>query len=173
MRMFDDRLENRRGTLFAIGTEGMRTFVDAPAVVAATFDLVDRLPQILADFAGPEVAGLPVKAELPSLAETVRPQLRPRARHLDQRVILRNAVIAACIRMIDVDTNDAGEQVADILPGLELVGNAAAVTARQIKISVLSKRQAARVVPPGRPFENHLFSPGVAAPGAFFADLKA
>src|SRR5262245_60927269 len=172
MRMFDDRLENRRGSLFAIGTEGMRTFVDAPAVIAATFDFVDRFPQILADFARPEVAGLPIKTELPRLTESIRPQLRPRARRLDQRVVLWNAVIAAGIRMIDVDANDAGEEVANVLSGLELVGNAAAVAARKVKVSVLSKRQAAGVVSAGRPFENHLFRFGVAAPGALFADLK-
>src|SRR5262245_56481786 len=172
MGMFDDRLEDRCGSQLAIGAERMRTLVDTPAVVAAAFDLVDRFPQILADFAGPQVAGLPIEAELPRLAESVRPQLRPRARRLDEWIILRNAVILARIGMIDVDANDAGEEVADVLPGLELVGNAAAVAARKVKVAVLSKRQAARVVPPGGPFEDHLFSFGVAAPGALFANLQ-
>ena len=49
----------------------MRAFHDGPAVVAAFFDLVDHLPQILADFAAPEIAGLAVEAEAPQLPQAV------------------------------------------------------------------------------------------------------
>src|SRR5689334_12428835 len=97
MRMFNNRLENRRGALLAIGTERMRALVDAPAVVSAAFDSVDRFPQILADLAGPEVAGLPVEAELPRLPKPVRPQLRPCACRPGEGIVLRNAVISAWI----------------------------------------------------------------------------
>ena len=52
-----------------LGLERMEPFLDAPAVVAAVLDPVDHLPEVLADVAGPELAGLAVEAELPDVPQ--------------------------------------------------------------------------------------------------------
>ena len=59
------------GPFFAFGPERVSRPPDAPAVVAALLDLVDHLPQVLADFAGPQLAGLAVEAEPPHLPQAI------------------------------------------------------------------------------------------------------
>src|SRR5262249_48880428 len=71
MGVLDDRFKNRSWPLGAIRAKRVATLVDAPAVVAALLDEVNAFPQILPNLSGPKVAGSPVKAESPSLAETV------------------------------------------------------------------------------------------------------
>src|SRR5262245_28590389 len=76
VRMLDDRLEDRRRPFLAFGPERMRPFHDAPAIVAALLDLVDTLPEVLANFADPEIARLAIEAELPGLTEAIGPGFR-------------------------------------------------------------------------------------------------
>src|SRR5262249_26793967 len=126
----------------------------------------------LPDLAGPEIAGLSIEGELPRLAKSVRPQFGPRALRFDERVVLWNIVVLARFQMVDVNANNAREKVADVLTGLQFVGDTAPVAAREIQITVLAKRETTGVVPAGRPFEDHLLGLRVAAPGALLADLK-
>src|SRR5471030_3032258 len=93
MRMFDDGLEDRRRPLLAFRAKGIIPFHDRPAVVAALFDLVDHLPQILADFAAPEIAGLAVEAVTPQLSQAVGVDFVASALGVDERVVLGDAVI--------------------------------------------------------------------------------
>src|SRR5262249_39298330 len=67
--VFDNRHQDGAWPAGPFGAKGMAAFEHAPAVVAALFDQVHLLPQILAHIAAPEVAGGPVKAELPGLAQ--------------------------------------------------------------------------------------------------------
>ena len=60
--------------------------------------------------------------------------------------------------LIDVDPQDRAEQVVDLLAGLQLVGDAAAVAGDEIEIAVRAEPDAAAVVPAGGPLEDHLLA---------------
>ena len=85
--MVDRRRQDRRGPAPALGADGLAALEDAPAVVAAALDAVDQLPQLPADVADPEVAGRPVEAHPPGVAQAVGPDLGPGAGELDERVV--------------------------------------------------------------------------------------
>src|SRR5690242_13058970 len=103
MRMLDDRLEDRRRSQLALRPKRMRGFAHAPAVVAAALDSQNRFPQILADFAGPQIAAFGIEAELPRLPQAIGPDLGPRSGQADKGIVFRNAVRPAVGWMIDVD----------------------------------------------------------------------
>src|ERR1051326_869611 len=158
VRLFDDWFDDGRGTLLAFRTEGVRAFHDAPAVVAAFFDLVDVLPEILADVATPQVAVLGVKAERPRLAQAVRPDLAASALGLHKGIVLGDAVRLVLGGMIDVDAENRGKDVADVLTGFKLVGDAAAVAAADIEEPIRPELEAATVVAARGPLEDDLFA---------------
>src|SRR5437879_4269352 len=162
--MLDDRREDRRRPLLAFGPEGVRAFLHAPAVVAAALDLVDHLPQVLADLAAPQVPGLAVEAELPRLPQAVGVDLRPGPFGLDEGVVFGNGVSEAAVGPVDVDTQDAAEQVADVLAGLQLVGDTAAVAGADVEVAVRPEAEAAAVVAARGPFDDHLLA-GNVGPG--------
>ena len=96
VRVFHDRLDVLRAR--RAGLEMMRAFADAPAVVAALDDQVHFLPQILADIADPQRAGLPVKAVTPRIAQAVGVNFLARAalahvRLVHKRIVARDAVL--------------------------------------------------------------------------------
>src|SRR5439155_5408368 len=105
-------------------------FHGGPAVIAPLFDAVDRLPKLPADVADEQLAGLAIEAHPPRVAKTVRPYLRSRSFHVDEGIVLRDAVVPpgahtprlARIGMVHVDPQDGGEKVGDVLPGVERVG---------------------------------------------------
>src|SRR5262245_40911358 len=101
--MLDDRLEDGRRPLLPLGAEGVVALHDTPAVVAALLDLVDHLPQVLADLAGPQVRTGTVEAELPRLPQAVRPDLPARPLRPDEGIILRGRVALALRRAVHVD----------------------------------------------------------------------
>src|SRR5437016_4503758 len=103
MAVLDDRLQDRRRPLLALGAKRMAAFHDAPAVVAAFFDLVDRFPQILADLAGPQIAGRGVEADLPRLPDAIRPDLAARPLMIGKRIVGGNAVVPGGVGPVDVD----------------------------------------------------------------------
>src|SRR5204863_7017477 len=76
--VLDDRGQDRRRPGLAFRAERVCPFLHAPAVVAALLDAVDHLPQVLPDFARPQIAGRGVEADLPALADAVGVNLRPR-----------------------------------------------------------------------------------------------
>src|SRR5205823_4928972 len=111
--------------LFALGPEFVRAFHDGPAVVAAFLNLVDTLPQILADFAAPQVAGLAVEAVAPKLTQSVGVYLGASLLAVFQRqkfdvgVVLRNTVRFAGRRAVHVDAQELGENTAQVLADLK------------------------------------------------------
>src|SRR5262249_13407471 len=110
--MLDDRRQDGGWAAFPVGPEWMGAFHDRPAVIAALLNQVDHLPQVLAHFAAPEVAGFLVEAVAPRLAQAVGPDLGPRAIHPDERIILGNAVVLAGLRVVDGNTEQGAEHVA-------------------------------------------------------------
>src|SRR5437660_6165108 len=154
--MLDNRLVDRRGALLAFRAEGMRAFHDGPAVVAASFDLVDHLPQILADFAAPEVAGLAIEAVAPKLPQAVSVNLGASTFGFDEGIVLRNAVRLAGWRIIDIDAQQLGEDAGKVLADIEFVGDAGAISRHEVEIAVGAEADAAAVVAAVGPFEDDL-----------------
>src|SRR5213593_3895212 len=91
--MLQHRFEDRRRSLFAFGAEVVQAFHDGPAVVAALLNLVDHLPQVLADFAAPEVAGFAIEAVAPQLAQAIGPDFGAGAFRTHERIVLGHAVV--------------------------------------------------------------------------------
>src|SRR4051794_36480972 len=104
--MLDDRFKNRRRAFLAFRAERMRAFHDAPAVIAALFDLVDHVPKVLADFARPEVARLAVERKTPCLAQSIGVNFRTGVFHGDEWIVLGDAVVLAVSGMIDIQTEE-------------------------------------------------------------------
>ena len=94
----------------ALGAERVQALAPVPAVVAALLDEVDLLVQVLADVAGPELAGLAVERHPPDVAQAIGLDLRPRVLRADERVVLRDGVVLAVVLVIDVDAQDLAEQ---------------------------------------------------------------
>ena len=90
-------LEAGIGPLPPLGLERVERFPDAPAVVAAVLDAVDHLPEVLADVAGPQLAGLAVEAELPDVAQADAIDLRSPAGEL--ALALRGVVRGNAVRL--------------------------------------------------------------------------
>src|SRR5262245_45912030 len=67
MIVLDDGHQNLRWPPRALGAKRMAALQNAPAIVAAAFDQIDLLPQILTDVAAPEVPGRGIEAHLPRL----------------------------------------------------------------------------------------------------------
>src|SRR5207302_10054435 len=118
----------RDGARGATGAVAVKALKDAPSVVGAAprslFLEVDLLEQVLAHVADREVAGQPVEAEAVRIAQAVRPDLRAYARPPYERVVLRDSVATAGLR---VDADELGEQGVEPLARSERVALAASV----------------------------------------------
>src|SRR5436190_375746 len=75
--MLDDGRQDRRRAELALRTERMAAFLDAPTVIAAFLELVNRLPEVLAHLADPQVSRRLIEAKLPRLAQAIGIDLRP------------------------------------------------------------------------------------------------
>jgi hypothetical protein len=124
VRMLDDRLQDRRRPALALRAKVVIPFLDRPAVVAAFHDLVDHLPQILADFAAPAVSRLAIEAEAPQLPETIGVDLRMSALHVHEGIALRHAVALARRWVVHVNPQHLREDARQILADDEFVGDA-------------------------------------------------
>src|SRR5207249_3601582 len=87
VRQFDQRWADRRRPDL-VRLDRLRPFHGGPAVVAPLLHAVHRLPQLPADVADEQLAGLAVEAHPPGIAKAVRPDLGPGAFHVDERVVL-------------------------------------------------------------------------------------
>ena len=83
---------------------------------------MDRFPELPAHVPHEQLAGLTIEAHPPGVAEAVGPHLRPSPRHPDEGIIPGDGVVLARVLVIDVDPQDGGEQVGDVLPRVERVG---------------------------------------------------
>ena len=122
VRVLYNRRDDGRRAGSVIRVNRLAALHDAPAVIAASLDAKDHLPQIPADITDPQVAGLEVETHPPRIAEAVRPDLRPGTERSGKRVVRRDSVGETWVEAIDVDAQDRRQQVADVLPGFQAVG---------------------------------------------------
>ena len=124
----------------------MQRLARVPPVVAALGDDVHFLVLVLPDIACVQLAGAAIERHAPDVPEPVRPDLRARAGDADERVVLRDAVRAIALGMVDVDAKDLREQRTQVLPReLRVVGRAA-VAAAQVEHAVGAEEDGAAVV---------------------------
>src|SRR3989442_5449610 len=135
-------LENRqrqRAVVTAARRAGEATgpLTGAPAVVLATRAggrlEVDSLTVVLADVGDEEIPRQPVEAEPPGVAETVRPDLGPRARRAPEGVRCRDRIGSGAVH---VDAEDLAEELAEILGAVAGIARAAAVAHADIEEAV-------------------------------------
>src|SRR6185436_7368469 len=100
--MLDGGRNRRSGTELAIEIKRMAPFINTPSVVLTAPDEVRALPKILAVITDPDVAGFPVNAHAPGIAQPISPNLGPRIRPADKRIVFRDRIRAAAFRVIDV-----------------------------------------------------------------------
>ena len=155
MVVLDDGGLNGGRTSFSFGSERVGRFLYTPAVVPTRDDDVNRFPQVLTDFAGPQRA-VRIKPELPGLSYTVRVNFGADVFQATERIVLGNAVVLACAGMIDVDTQDRAWQIGEILSGLLFIRDAARVAGGNIEHAIRTEPQAAPVVSARRPRQQQL-----------------
>ena len=122
VRMLHSRCEDGRGAALAVGIDGLAAFHNAPAVVAAALHLVNHFHAFPADIAHPQVALGAIKTHPPRIAHAVGPHLAARAGCFHKWIIRRDPIRAALVAGIHVNAQNAAEQIADVLTGLQAVG---------------------------------------------------
>src|SRR5437660_963219 len=114
----------------------MESFHDRPAPVLTANARgleVDLLVGVLADVRDEQVAIRGIERVAPRIPHSVGPDLRPRPRRADERVVRRNAVREL---RVDVDAQHLAEQRANVLGIVELVSPAAAIPEADVEIAV-------------------------------------
>jgi hypothetical protein len=117
MMMLDHGRNKWSGTAFAVWVEGVCALHDAPTVVASAIDQFDHLPEILTDIPDPGLTGVRIETEAPGISKAVGSNLGARALHAYKRVIFRNRIISARVRVIDIEAHHRREQVINALTG--------------------------------------------------------
>src|SRR4030095_5641739 len=105
-------------------------------IVASLLDPVNHLPQVLADFAAPQVTARAVEAVPPELPQAIGPRFRPRACRADKWIVFGNAVALAGLGMIDIEPEELAVNARQVLADLQLVGDTRAVAGGQIEHAV-------------------------------------
>src|SRR3989442_13137102 len=120
---------------------------EAPAVVLATRAggrlEVHLLTGALADVGDEEIPPQPVEAEPPRVAETVRPDLGPRARRAPEGVGRRDRVGSGAVH---VDAADLAEELTEILGAVAGIAPAASVAHADIEEAVRPEGELPAVV---------------------------
>src|SRR5439155_21249513 len=120
---------------------------EAPAVVLATRAggrlEVHFLPLVLADVGDEEIPELPVEAEPPGVAETIRPDLGPRAWRTPEGVGCRDRVGSGAVH---VDAEDLAVELAEVLGAVAGIARAATVAHADIEEAVRPERELPAVV---------------------------
>src|SRR5262245_44476917 len=98
-----------------LGIENVAALIDAPAEVVAFADEKDLLPEILAVVANPDVARFWIDRESPRIPESVSPRFGHDPVLANERVVLGHAVCLAFGRMIDVDPQQLGRELRQVL----------------------------------------------------------
>src|SRR2546422_6492297 len=145
-------LENRqrqRAVVTAARRDGeaSRPLHEAPAVVLASRARgqleVPLLPRVLADVGDKEIPGLTVEAEPPRVAETIRPDLGPRARRAPEGVRCRDRVGSGAVH---VDAEDLAEELTEILGAVAGIAHTAPITHANIEEAVRPEGELPAVV---------------------------
>src|ERR1041384_6990255 len=119
--MFNRRRNNRSGAASAIEIKRMTSLVNAPAVIFTAPDQMSRLPQILSVISHPDLSSARVNRHAPRISQTVSPNFRARIGAPNKRIIRRHRVGIGSVGMIDVDSQNASEQGADVLSGIPTI----------------------------------------------------
>ena len=160
MRHIDCRRQDGSWSARPLRIGRLPAFHHTPSVVAAALDAIEHFPQFPADIANPQIAGLLIEAHPPRIAKTVRPDLAASPLQIDERIVGRNAVVLAVVGVIDVDPQNARQEVADILPRSPRVGwiRPGAVSRGDIQTTVGTKLQTAAVMTAGEPGDDRRFA---------------
>ena len=158
VRQGNQRLLNGARTRFDVGTHvSVRPFGDGPAVVAARLDTIDHFPLFPTHVPHPQIAGGPIKTHPPRIAQTERIDFRARIGHLQKGVVRRDGVQVCSLVVIDIEPQNARQQIADVLAGV--VGNIGRIRARpvpsgKIEKAVVAEGHSASVVTAAQPANN-------------------
>src|SRR5438552_9693300 len=155
---------------------GMKPLAVVPSVIAAFYNDVHFLPNVLADIPAVENGGGRIKRETPRVPQTHRVKLRAHVggadrqaveiRRADKRIVRWNGVIDGAARIVrvrgmwmggqtasqfvHVDAQKAGEKILiDALAVVVLIIPAAFIADRNVKITLRTKVQIAAVVVAG------------------------
>ena len=156
MRMLERRLHVRMRAGLAFQVKRMAAFVNAPAVVLALVDLVNLLPQILSVLSDPDVTGLRVGRHSPRISQAVRPSFRSDSFLPDERVVFGDGVLSPFVRMVDVQSQDLGQQMIEALSGEVGIGVGSAVASRHVEHAIEAKRHRRSVMAVRSPLKNDL-----------------
>src|SRR5260370_3830908 len=89
------------------------TLVEGPTVVLAAVArgglVIDLLDLTLADVPDEEIAGGAIEAEAPGIAQPIGPDLRARARLVDEGIVGRDGILLARRGVVHVDAQDLPE----------------------------------------------------------------
>src|SRR5262249_9170727 len=119
MGMVHHRRQDRTRPEPGLRANRLATLAYAPAIIAPSLNTKDRFPLFPSDVIDPEVSGYPVEAHSPGIAQAVSPDFGAGAGAVGEGVIRGDPIASPCIAMFDVDPQDRGEEVADILPRVE------------------------------------------------------
>ena len=123
-------------------TEAVGALLDVPAVVLAELDAVDLLPHVLADVAGPQVAGAAVEAEAPGVTQAPRVDLGPTAASGEGVVGGDRIGVTA----VDVEAQHFTEQGVGVLGVALRVARAAAVAEAEVQKAIWPEGQVTAVM---------------------------
>jgi hypothetical protein len=163
MGMIDNRGQDRTRSTLPLGMNRLPAFHDAPAIIPTTLNTMDQLPELPAHIARPQVTVGSVEAHFPGVAQTKRPDLGPRSLDMDEGIVGGNGVGSRRVGMVNIDPQNRGEEIAQVLAGALRVwrGGAGAVSRGDIEIPIGSKGQAAAVVPSSEPSEQNRLALGL------------
>ena len=86
--------------------ETLERFSREARAQAAAADDIDLLDMVLADVAGPQLAGVGVEAHAPGVAHAVGPDLAARAGDIHERVVDRDTIVPTVLVVIDIDSQN-------------------------------------------------------------------
>ena len=150
MRVINDRRQDGCWTTSPFGMRRLVSFHHGPAIIAPPFNPIEHLPAFPADIADPQIAGLAIETHPPGISQSIRPNFAPRPGAAHEGIFGRNSIVFAVVRLIDIDSQDRGQQVTEILTRLENIRGIRRprITRRNIQVTVRAKLQRAAIVPP-------------------------
>ena len=176
VRVGDERREHGRGADEPVGPHVLAAGLgETPAVVSAALDALDHLPELPADVARVEVAGLGVEGDAPRIAQPVGPEFAARPGHADERVVPGNGIRESGVGAVDVDAGNAREQVGNVLARDERIGRfgRAGVACAEIEHAVGAEAEVAAVVAALQPRDDHVAGGEIEARDGIGGDFEA
>src|SRR4051812_24601951 len=172
--VFDGR-ENGSGAAGVLRFYRLTAFEDAPAVIAAGLDAIDQFPEFPTDIGDPEFAGFFVKAHAPGITKTVSVNLGAGVLIVHEWIVFRDGIIFSTGGVMNIDAENGGEKIGDVLAGVEDVGRGGAgrVTCAYVQIVIVAEFEAATVMAAGEPGDKDFFGGEVELWLRMVGDAKA